>query len=299
MDLTLNTVMRVSSPTVKLTSQGISLLQKLREKKIGSQRNLERNTNFSQALISGWKTGKFNPTLSKFEYYLKYLGVDSNSFINNKSFVKTLIKIHNTIPPEFLNQNLDTNRAYVFGVVGPGDGSVSEKLVRLGAKDLDFIKVFKKAIEKSFGIKAKLHWDNCYKIWHVIVCSKDLANYFRSLNVSFEEENWRVPQFIKTSNKDIKIAYLKGVFDSQGGVNFVSNKTRNINLRSYNSRGLIEIQSLLENIGIKSSLLDKNRRLYIFGRDNMKKFQESINFSIKRRRDKLKQLFKSYKRRTK
>jgi transcriptional regulator with XRE-family HTH domain len=258
-----------------------------------SQRKLEKIAKISQATISDLESQKHNPTPRILKKYLESIGIEFENFIKDKRYVKKIKHIYVQAPKKTI---LKKEEAYILGVLGPGDGSISKNGFKLGAKDKDFIEEFCKMVQKCYKLTPHIYFDKYYKILHAVVCARSFVNYFHFFNVSFKEKNWRIPKTIFSSNNEIKRYYLRGIFDSQGSVNFVEKSTKNVNLRSYNKRGLRQIKKLLIQLGIKSSILDKGRRLYLFGRNNIEKFQNLINFSIKRKRLVLESLINSYER---
>jgi transcriptional regulator with XRE-family HTH domain len=280
---------------VLLTKEGRKYLKENRIKVIGSQRGIEKNKKFFQSIISDWERGKHNPSLLKLKEYLRILRIPIKSFLNNKKYTKGIKNLTYQIPSNLKKIRLSTSKAYILGVVGPGDGCVGRKELRLTSIDYDFIKEFSKQVREAYGLRPHVYFNKNHRIWYAVVSSKQVAEDVRSFNTSFREKDWKIPSEILFSDKQIKAAYLKGVFDSQGNVNFIEN-TRNVNLRSYNKSGLKQIQELLLALMIKSSLSDKGRRLYIYGKDDIENFAKNINFSIKRKTNLLKNLLKSYKR---
>lgn len=258
----------------------------------GSQRKLERITGFSQSIISDWERGHHNPSLHKLNEYVKILNIRLLDFLRNRTYVDKVKNITYEIPNKLKQRRLTLEKAYVLGVVRPGDGCVGYKIIRLNSIDYDFIKEFCKNVKKAYGLYPHVYFERRDNRYCAIVCSRKVVEDIKSFNVSFREENWEVQIEILTSDRKIKALYLNGVFDSQGNAHF--NKYRNVNLRSYNTKGLQQIQQLLFSLKIGSHFSDKGRRLFIYGK-NIERFHQFIRFSIRRRQLVLEKALTSYK----
>jgi len=109
----------------------------------------------------------------------------------------------------------------------------------------------------------------------------------------WKEATWQMPEKIKNGRMEIKTAYLRAIFDSQSCVGV---RNREIVMYLSNLNGLKEIKRLLGTMGIESTVSDHTNILRIYGKENIGKFSENINYIIKRKRKLLKILLKSYKR---
>gem|GEM_PF-1253484 len=68
----------------------------------------------------------------------------------------------------------------------------------------------------------------------------------------FGHKKWRVPDFIKSGNHSIKAAFLRGLFDGDGSVDFkIHGRVR---LTSVNSDALKDVKTLLDDLKIVSTL---------------------------------------------
>lgn len=201
---------------------------------------------------------------------------------------------------------LTEDLAYILGVV-EGDGNVFVKMsshgtiakITLKVKDLDFALHFKKILEKWSGIKSSLY--NLERI-------NQIAVNLYSIEVAKIIKNFKIKDIIK-SNRNIKYKFLKGLFDSDGGV-----FTKNLDNRRYSKRWVHFSNSNKEIIDIVCSLLNEmkinykvNSRVHsgfgskktqyeikIYDKNSIYLFYKNINFNIKRKRERLKELLKSY-----
>ncbi|MAF50757.1 MAG: hypothetical protein CMH64_01570 [Nanoarchaeota archaeon] len=187
-------------------------------------------------------------------------------------------------------------KAFILGVVGPGDGYIrlNKNETGLAVIDKDFAMKFKQSLEKIYGLKCKFKkeaptgWGKNPR-WRVILYSKNVVEDLNKYGVNFKEFNWRIPKIIQNSSFKIKSAYVSAFCDSQGSVG-----CRRISTFSKNTEGLLEMKDLFESIGLRVSLRKNN--LEIFGKRSLEFFYGKIGFSILRKRNKLKSLIDGYKR---
>lgn len=192
---------------------------------------------------------------------------------------------------------LDENWGYILGVLY-GDGSISNNTIELSVTDKDFVKAFKRAIEKWTDFKIKIHlydkeqrkkWTQSdgKDIYDICLTSLIVVGFLKKYNISK----------IEKTNKKIKIAFLKGMYDSDG----CADKYQ-IDLYNLNKKLLLFCEKLLLEFNIKSSmsicikkgsqnsygLYKKNLySLSIYRRENILKFRDIIGFNIKRKQTKL------------
>jgi len=234
---------------------------------------------------------KFDVAFSTVQNHLRQNGIKLRPRGKKKDILKT-------------SRELTLEKAYILGVVGPGDGFIefnkNSQQICLEAVDKDFIDYFAKCLKKVYGIKpsiktlkrrptdTKTHFK--VRLYSVEAC-RDLVSY----GVSFKEKDWQVPEQIKKSSNEIRGSYLRGIADSQGSVVF-GKTSRFIQLSSKNYRGLEEIGNLLNSLDISNwTIYKKARGLRIFSRENFINFAEKINFIIRRKRLLLDDMLRNYK----
>lgn len=193
---------------------------------------------------------------------------------------------------------MKSEKAYLMGVVGPGDEYLGRDEIELVVTDKDFANKFHDCIKKVYGYKCEIRRiqpkSKNHKVkFRVRFNSKAACDDLRKYNVSYKEKKWRVPKEIKKASNKIKASYLKGVFDSQANVNILK---RQIRILVLNLNGLYELKSLLNSLGIKSNISERFFGLTIYGKDNFKRYIKYISFSIKIKRKDLERLIKQYKR---
>jgi len=289
-----------------LTESGRKYI-KTKRKCIGSQNAVSVICNFDQSVISLWETGITSPTISRFKIYLDVIRINYNGFVNNNKFVskvsepfigRMISKSADSRRKKIKSQeNMNKHKAYIMGVLGPGDCYVGLDEIELAVTDKDFAERFLYYIKINYGVrqsiktiypKNKRH-NTQYKVRiHAVNIVEDLNNY----KVSYKEKIWGVPKKIDNSNELIKAMYLKGVYDSQAHVNV---KKYGIIMVILNINGLRKLRKLLNDLGIKSTLLENNSSLNIYGKRNLELYNNKIGFEIKRKKIALNRLLKNYK----
>ena len=223
--------------------------------------------------------GKFNFSFSRVQRHLKKR-LELRERGSKKAILKTA-------------KELTQEKAYVMGVVGPGDGFIEltkqAKRICLEAVDKDFIDYFAYCLQKVYGLApaikvlkprptdTKPHYKVC--LYSVEAC-KDLLSY----NVSFKEKSWEVPKEIINSPEEIISSYIRGMADSQGSVH--KSTSRRVQLSSKNTKGVRQIGLLLEKLGIVDWYIH-NVGLSITARRSLETFDKKINFNIKMKNSKL------------
>ncbi len=254
------------------------------------------SSKIKKKIISYYKCGsssreiakKFNINHNTVLYHLNKLHIETRN-----GTLKEISKDSN---------NLTLEKAYVLGVVGPGDGYVvfnsKHKTYKVGLKVISrkFANYFDFCLRKVFGLipsrsivkpKRKTHNKQYVVELNSKLAYVDLQRY----NVSFKEENWRIPEIIKNATEKIKCMYLRGFADSQG---CVLHYGRRIELASKNKEGLNEMKELLVNVGIKDCSVNKNG-ITVTARRSLETFAKKINFIIPYKKDRLEKLLNNYK----
>ena len=165
-----------------------------------------------------------------------------------------------------------------------GDGNImhNNRSIRLRVRELEFCQNFKRLIERTYGIEAPLdnkYYYNCY------ANSTLLTNRISKLT----KHNKEIPEFILKGDNKIKSKFLRGFFDSEGSVDIIEHR-RQIVLTQNNKKMLLQIKSLLIDLGIQSKYYKKNfgsDKLIISLVDNLEKYYNLIGFSIRYKQDKL------------
>jgi len=284
---------------IVLTDEGRKKIKEEREKKFGSQEIAALDIGIPQGNISRWERGA-NPKFFSFRSYLQRLGI-YQGFYTNKIYVTGTV-YHGFQIKKIKSTKLSKEKAYVLGVVGPGDGYINGKYsIGLNVCDKDFADYFQKCVENTFGLKCRRSRriskptkkvKKPSKQYVVGLDAKSVVESLKRYGVSFKEKTWRIPEIIKKASSTYKAMYLKGIFDSQACVN-VAGKSILVGIK--NKEGIKDIRSLLKGIGIKSSIYKDETHLLISSQQYLKSYYHQIGFALKRKEQDLLRLLKSYK----
>jgi intein-encoded DNA endonuclease-like protein len=189
--------------------------------------------------------------------------------------------------------DLNPRLSYIMGVM-EGDGCIvkSNYTIRLGAKDLDFVKGFADDLEKWSGIKSIMKWSG--NLWLCYITSKRACEVIWDFDLNQ----------LLISNTQIKTSFLRGIFDSEASaIGCHLDKpviaTRRICLYNTDMDLLNLVKGLLETLEISSHLYEcpshpahwgkkKVFVLRISSKKNVKRYYNMVGFSIQRKQDKLK-----------
>ena len=251
---------------------------------------------------------KFNTYHSAILYFLDKLNVKRRSRSKAaKLGVKFgRIKIFKHKIPKS-SKKLSLEKAYVLGTLY-GDGNIycNNKLrtnqIALAATDKEFVDNFRNSLFKTYKIKPTKELrirkiKNRKKQYVTRLCSKEACKDFLKYGLT-GTRNWRVPNNIKKNRLETKAQFIKGFFDSEGNVD----KNR-VSAFSTNKKGIEEIREILIDFGIRSKIVTKKNkkprvtsyRLGIQDRKSVEIFHKHINFTIIRKKGKLKEIVNNYK----
>lgn len=201
---------------------------------------------------------------------------------------------------ELLTEDL----AYILGVI-EGDGYCRKREapertsgeIILKVKNSDFAQEFKKKLKWWSGIPPKIWQKN--REFHVELYSVDAVDIIQGIHLNE----------ITLSSKKIKANFLKGLYDSEGGVTGENLNKRRFACRwihfSNKNKKIIKIVSrLLKDFKINHKIKSRihsgfgskklQYEILIFGLENFKEFYKNIGFSIKYKKDKLLEVINSY-----
>jgi archaeal flagellar protein FlaI len=154
---------------------------------------------------------------------------------------------------------LTENIAYLAGlIIGDGNLSKSDYLVRIVDENKEFIEIVANLIEKEFNKKPKIYFDKFNNSFVCYIHSKEIWNFFTNeLHIPYGNKSRiaTVPQEIIGSNEKMKKAFLSGIFDAEGSSYLQKdshhpNGYPRVQIKMYNSQLISEISMILKEIGI-------------------------------------------------
>ncbi len=255
---------------------------------------------YEQVMIlrgKGWSLPQIFSFLSQKGVNISYGAISDWIYTSKKPFQeKILSKISQQ--PKFLT----TEKSYILGVLC-GDGylrireSSGQYLVGLNVIDEDFANEFRSALEKVYGLLPTKH---IKKTKSTNVCAKPKLQYVISLtskravqdllkySSSFKTKEWIVPEEVFHSPLEVKAAFIRGLFDSEGCVSLKKPHGIYLYVCSGNKEPLLKIQEILSkdfDMHLRACYDGCITRLKSSGYENVKNFYERINFTIKRKKD--------------
>ena len=215
---------------------------------------------------------------------------------------------HNTHKIPASSKNLTLEKAYVLGV-SCGDGWLWYKpgecyQIGLGVIDEEFRDYFRDCLFKVYNVRAskelaKENNEKCNVQYVTRLCSKAACDDLKSIGDEFKTVVWEVPDIIKRADIKIQAKFVQGFADSEGGVDV---EERRVNLTSTNKEGLEQVQELINNFKIRSTIQKSKREtskdcynLRIQDRKSLELFSKHIGFIIKRKQKDLEKCLKNYK----
>lgn len=193
------------------------------------------------------------------------------------------------------NKKLTKELAYFLGAT-LGDGSVACRdrnytRILFGVNDKDFALFYKKCFENQFKTNA-LYYSRRKK--HIIqIGFLEICKFVKYYDYS---------QILK-SNDEIKGWFLRGLYDAEGHVGLSKAKTiKVIGFTNTNKNIIKYVSKILNNFGIKYYISNRKSKnnykkrfdIVFWGKENIIKFREKINFTIKRKSERLKLLPKEH-----
>jgi intein-encoded DNA endonuclease-like protein len=192
------------------------------------------------------------------------------------------------------SKKLTPDLAYIIGTC-LGDGSIrcegrGYTRTVLSVIDKDFALCFYDCLKRQFNItpsfhKIYLHSENRNDMWRVKTSYKEICYFLRDFNMNK----------MLRSNKKIKSAFLRGMYDSEGSVGLNKGVIDKIEFTNTNKKIIAVVISLLKDFSINTTIYKAKRlpyrkdcyRLYMCGKENFIKFKKYIGFSIKRKHKRL------------
>jgi len=173
--------------------------------------------------------------------------ISTNEFIKNYTFSKSTIEY--TIPT-FVNEQL----SYLIGLL-IGDGSYSTMVDYpidfCGHKSTNIKDIYISYFNELFNANIDFVKSSKNKnVFRILKCSKHIREFLLWCGLKYETAHSKtIPWVILENTKECHINCLKGLFDTDGGVNNDS-----IHYTTSSKQLIIDIQNLLLNLGIISSV---------------------------------------------
>jgi len=191
------------------------------------------------------------------------------------------------------DESLSTVHAYLCadGYVIKNPDTQKQKYYYIGFRNTNLVllKDFQKRFREYFGIVPRLiEGKRC------VVQNKELYEKLIRKFGSFYSRDWKMPSL---DNK-LDRKWLRAFFDCEGWVFCKHHQNRHIGLDSINEEGIDQVVNALNRIGIKTiKKTIKKRgifRIFIFGKDNLKRFEKEVGFLHPDKKEKLAKAIRDY-----
>ena len=182
--------------------------------------------------------------------------------------------------PEHINCDL----AYVMGLL-IGDGTLTyTHAINLSTADAFIAETFKQVMLEQFGyvVQTKSNKKD------LTVSSREIRLFFEELGLGYVNALHKsVPRSILSAPREIVVAFLQGLFDTDG---YADRKYGNVTLSTSSSLLAKQVHALLLNFGIVCSLLSKRTKvntnfLVDISGENSIRFHDQIGFRLPRKRE--------------
>jgi hypothetical protein len=192
-----------------------------------------------------------------------------------------------------LDENLASVHAYLCadGYVIKNPKTQKQKYYMLGFRNTNLVllKDFQKKFYKVFRVKPYLIPKQRCRIGSRWIYEKLTTDFG-----SFYSYEWKAPKM----NKELSKIWLRSFFDCESWVFCKTHQNRHIGIDSVNEKGIDTIVEMLENLKIKTIKKINNKRkiyrIFIYGKENLKKFQEEIGFLHPEKSKKLEEALRDY-----
>ena len=185
-------------------------------------------------------------------------------------------------------RNLTSNYFYGFLVGASEDGTVyqrkkkNEYMVEIEQKSKYWLEFVQEIILRFYKKSVKIR-KTSKGFYRIRIYSKKFFNQIKKHRIN---SSW-----ILRKSKEFQLGFLQGVYDAEGSIK----KSRNHITISSNRKDLIRIlQILLRNLNFRLGKTWKDYNgvitLPFYGKDNLKRFQELINFRHPKKKERLAEL---------
>ncbi len=181
---------------------------------------------------------------------------------------------------------LDTKTSYLIGML-TGDGGMSIKdRIYFSTADKELLLTFKKYFEEKYNYSPQ----NTKSKYDFVITSSSIKSELMHYGIDESySRNKRVPDQIMLSPKENIIAFLQGLFDTDGSVY----KTGKVEYSTSSKRLARQVSSLLLNLGVMHKFRIKGNNQYadsysmVISGINLISFSQQIGFRLKRKQDRL------------
>jgi len=209
-----------------------------------------------------------------------------------KSASKNTIKIDDYKKTHIIPNEIDTELCYLLGLLTGGGSYCSKYIIDYVTEDEQLLEIFLNICSKQFGLNNNIKVIISDTTFRTYFCSQYIRDFLEYCGLGYSKGNNKdIPWCVLQNTIECQIAYLQGLFDTDGGINKSCVYFTNISEKLINNT-----QIMLLNLGIISSKVllinnsDKNHeqayRIQLCGQ-SARQFLKIVGFRLKRKQDAL------------
>ena len=187
--------------------------------------------------------------------------------------------------PYYADLPLEESKALlrILGIIH-GDGNMSGKRILVSENDIEFSNKISLLFKKIFGLTLNIFHDKKRNSYYCHIKNSVIYRYcvdVLEIPNGAVRPALKLPTYIKNLKFEFQKEYVGGLYDAEG---WLTTRQAHIGFSIINKEIRDFISSILQECGIKHSTSSRNRRtnieyeLHIYGKSNLKKFQEQISF---------------------
>jgi len=191
---------------------------------------------------------------------------------------------------------IEKDMAYLLGALRDGCFIRNERnytyRIRIYQKNREWIEILSKMTHKLFKKQPTITLDKRDNVWNLMINSREIYEKLTEISdYTGNQKTWNVPRLVLNSPLEIQKEFIKGFFDSEGGVPHVEKravepKDIRVELTQANRECLEEVKGITQKLGIKTGKVcgpyykkgfkDPVYRLKIHGIKEVAKFSKII-----------------------
>ena len=221
----------------------------------------------------------------------EFLKKNSDIFIKNGKYTCKRSPYYADLP---LKESKSLLR--ILGIIH-GDGNMSGNRILISENDIKFVKKISSLFEKLFGLKPNIFHDKKRNSYYCHIKNRVIYRYLVDIlevPKGAVRPQLKLPTYLKKLKFIFQKEYVGGLYDAEG---WLTTRQAHIGFSIINKEIRNFISSILKKCEIKHSVSSRNRRknieyeLHIYGKSNLKEFQEQISF---RHPEKINKIFTFY-----
>jgi ATP-dependent metalloprotease FtsH len=182
----------------------------------------------------------------------------------------------------------DVSVSYMLGVL-TGDGSLTTKdRIALTTTDAEILEAVQAVSEKYLGARFEKTTSRPYDYELRSHAAKSIVHSF-GLEETYAR-NKKVPGWVRIAPREYVVAYLRGLFDTDGSVE----KSGAVSLSSASKNLIVEVAQMLLNLGIVARVYERRKKyngqlqsyITVYA-DFLELFEREIGFTVQRKKERL------------